>query len=225
MADTNSSPRSSLLSITATLFSAVAFLLSWSAEFGCKFISFVSTSGFKDPVRINFGIWYYQAWTIATSVNGSVIFETCHRYPSTVEIDSAWKAARAFSTLTVIIGGVLLFSTLISACVSPEKRNLTKSEGVGYILCCLFQGLSLLLLNSGVCKDNGLVETLKASMPLIDLDFDDTCSISTGARCAIAATVFYFLAGVASIQADKAEKQEQGNGSDVTEPFIPRENL
>jgi len=62
-------------------------------------------------VKVSFGIWSYQFWTIATSVGGSVIFETCHRYPSSVDIDGAWKAARAFSTCEFALS--LLFDNML----------------------------------------------------------------------------------------------------------------
>ena len=90
--------RSICYSVFTSVFAATAFLLSWAAAFGCSFLSFTSTSGFTRPVTVQFGIWSYQFWTVATSVGGSVLFETCHRYPSDMEVDSYVKSARAFST-------------------------------------------------------------------------------------------------------------------------------
>ena len=107
--------RSVCYSILTSILAATAFLLCWASEFGCNFISFTSTSGnFTEPVKVSFGIWSYQFWTIATSVGGSVIFETCHRYPSSVDIDGAWKAARAFSTCELYVIISLQIFKLIS---------------------------------------------------------------------------------------------------------------
>mmetsp|Transcript_29438 Transcript_29438/g.62493 ORF Transcript_29438/g.62493 Transcript_29438/m.62493 type:complete len:222 (+) Transcript_29438:112-777(+) len=217
---------SALYSILVSIFAATAFLLAWAAEFGCAFISFTSTSGFNQPITVKFGIWTYQFWTIATSVGGSVIFETCHSYPSTVHIDSNWKAARAFSTLAVVFGGIFLFANLITACTSPLRRT-SRAEAPAFIVACFFQGLALLLLNSAACNDNSLVRHLQkdvANLGNTEMEFPDTCSISTGAKCTISAIVFWFLAAMASTMSLRAEKKEEENNV-ITEPLIPGENL
>mmetsp|Transcript_9315 Transcript_9315/g.16536 ORF Transcript_9315/g.16536 Transcript_9315/m.16536 type:complete len:223 (+) Transcript_9315:55-723(+) len=213
-------------SIITSVFAATAFLLSWAAAFGCSFLSFTSTSGFTRPVTIQFGIWSYQFWTVATSVGGSIIFETCHRYPSDMEVDSYLRSARAFSTLALLFGGVFLFSNLIASCISPLRKT-SHLEGSAFLLACLFQGLSLLLLNSVICKDNTLVEQLLNDVVGLGnqgMDFSDTCSVSTGANCTIAAIVFWFLAALTSHMATVAEKRDEESNA-ATEPLLPGENL
>lgn len=213
-------------SILTSILAATAFLLCWSAEFGCAFISFTSTSGFTEPVTVKFGIWSYQFWTVATSVGGSVVFETCHRYPSNVDIDSTWRASRAFTTLALIVGGVFLFYNLISACVSPLRKT-SPVEAPAYLLACFFQGMSLLLLNSSICTDNSLIKTLQlqvAQLGTTGLEFPETCSMSTGANCTIAAIIFWALSALTSTMTVRFEKKE-GGSSDAIEPLIPGENL
>ena len=210
---------------------------------------------------MQFGIWSYQFWTIATSVGGSVIFETCHRYPSSVEVDSNWKAARAFGTckciciqcssygifilvqsthefltrkhssytisVAIIFGGIFLFANLISACMSPLRKT-ARLEAPAFLLAGIFQGLSLLLLNSSLCNNNTLVAALQrdaANLGNVGVEFPDTCSISTGAKCAISAIVFWFVAAITSYVCVKAEKKEEESNAAVTEPLIPGENL
>mmetsp|Transcript_15814 Transcript_15814/g.26989 ORF Transcript_15814/g.26989 Transcript_15814/m.26989 type:complete len:224 (+) Transcript_15814:39-710(+) len=220
-------PSSICYSIITSIFAATAFLLAWAAEFNCAFLSFTSdTSTFSQPITVHFGIWSYQFWTVATSTGGSVIFETCHRYPGDVEVDGSWKAARAFSTLTLIFGGVFLLINLIASCIHPT-RNTSPLESTAFLLASIFQGLSLLLLNSSLCKNNAILYTLQSDMSKLGnpaIEFPETCSLSMGANCAIAAIVFWALAACMSGMSRVAERREKEE-SEITEPFIPGENL
>lgn len=123
------------------------------------------------------------------------VFETSEYYPDNVAVDSNWKAARAFATLVLIIGGILVLNRLYILFVFPDKRIPTIIEVVGYLCCSLFQGLSLLFLKSDACNDNFLMKGL-------GVYFSDTCSMGVGAKCVIAASVFWFLAAVHSHPAE-----------------------
>ena len=120
-------------------------------------------------------------------------------------IDSYWRTARAFSTMAIIIGGVVTFWALLAPCLSPSKRSF-KTFGMAYMICCLFIGLSLLLLNSTACHDNNLIGKLSeqaANSALnVELSFPESCSMGPGANCTIAAVVLWFVAGVASLRAN-----------------------
>ncbi|KAL7525435.1 hypothetical protein ACHAWF_001359 [Thalassiosira exigua] len=72
-----------------------------------------------------------------------------------------------------------------------------------YLLTSLCQGLTLLLLQSNVCKNNTLVQLGRSGIA-----FEDTCSIATGANLCISALVFWAAAGACSLLAYKAEKEE-----------------
>ena len=125
-------------------------------------------------------------------------------------IDSYWRTARAFSTMAIIIGGVVTFWALLAPCLSSSKRSF-KTFGMAYMICCLFIGLSLLLLNSTACHDNNLIGTLSeqaANSALnVELNFPESCSMGPGANCTIAAVVLWFVAGVASIRANPPESE------------------
>ncbi|KAL7545325.1 hypothetical protein ACHAWF_010653, partial [Thalassiosira exigua] len=226
------SRRSICYSILASVVAAAAFLLCWASEFGCTFVSFTSTSGFTEPVPVHFGIWSYQFWSVATSPGGSVVFETCHRYPSSVEVDAHWKAARAFSTLALVVGGIFLFKNLISGCVAPLRRA-SHTEAPAFLFACLCQGLSLLLLRSTMCRDNPLLAQLTKQAEALGnarMDFPETCSLAAGANCAVAAVVLWFFASLLASMAVVAERKEEasngeGGGGRGTEPLIPGENL
>eukprot|EP00985_Skeletonema_marinoi_P019747 scaffold11434_cov115-Skeletonema_marinoi.AAC.2 len=61
--------------------------------------------------------------------------------------------------------------------------------------------------------------------PLESQLFNDTCTLSTGARCCIAAIVFWFLAALASCQATSVEERKgvnnDGGGENLREPLVP----
>ena len=175
-------------------------------------------------------VWSYQFWSIVTSPGSgtTAVYETCHRYPQNMYQDSNWKASRAFATLSIIVGGIALFTNLISACVSPLRKTSRYECGV-FIITAFFQGMSLLLLNSYLCngEDNLLLQQMKdglGNMGNNDLDFQETCSISTGAKCTIAAMVFWLVAGILSrlsfINNKKEEEEGCSNPNTATEPLI-----
>lgn len=211
-------------SIVTSIFAAVAFLLGLEAAISCTFISFHSNSGFSEPVTMRFGIWTWESWTFVTSTGGStVVYETCSHYPSDEKIDSNWKAARAFSTVALVVGGVFLFSNLILSCISSSQNKL-RFEGLCFMLTSIFQGLSLLLLGSVLCNDNDLVIKLSEEINLRDFGMETTCSMHSGANCAITAVVFWFLAGLTSRMASLSEKSEVEKDT-TKEPLISEENL
>ena len=129
--------------------------------------------------------------------------------------------------VAIIFGGVAVFTNLISACVSPLRKT-SKWEAPAFFLAALFQGLSLLVLNSVLCNNNTLVAQLEeeaANLGNRGLAFPDNCSISTGANCAIAAIVFWLVSAVTSRMSVVAEKREEDGSSAGTEPLIPGENV
>ncbi len=221
MAKTKSSISLSLLS---SIFAAIAFFLTWSSIFNCNFVQF--TTDQDTGLSLGFGLWSHSFYTISSSLHGSIIFQACIGYGSTA-IDTSMKAARIFSLLALGFGGTFFFANIISGCVTPNKRlsSYTRSEGVAYLLTSLFQGLSLLLLNSPtVCTNNPLINKLQSEIDArehVQIEFNDTCTISTGARCCIAAIVFWFLAALASCQATSAARKEENDGGDnLRDPLI-----
>ena len=212
------------LSFLSSIFAAVAFFLSWSSAFSCNYVQFTTIQ--DSALSLGFGMWSHNWYAISKSLGGSVIFQFCIGYGS-IAIDSAMKSARVFSILALVLGGTFFFYNLISGCVYPSNKrtNNTRCEGIAYLLTCLFQGLSLLLLNSPtVCTNNPLITQLQSEVEEaknIEIDFNETCTISTGARCCIAAIVFWFLAAVTSCQATSVgRKEEERSEKNLTDPLI-----
>lgn len=198
--------RPTVSSLLPGIIAAFAFIVSLFAGVYCKFISFASTDGGDSPVTLYFGIWYYQGWTVVqNNVQGTMILETCINYPDGTNFDSKWRSAMAFSTMALVIGGVVTFWALLAGCLYPS-RGTYKAGGGAYMLCCLFQGLSLLLLDSNACHNNNLITSLQTQMPDANLTFQSSCSMTTGANCAIAGTVLWFLAAIAAMNVEPPQR-------------------
>lgn len=137
--------------------------------------------------------------------------EACHQYPDYIDLDSTWKAARVFSMLTLVFALFVVFLNMLQSCASdPAKTKTRWLEAPMLLLTALFQGLSLLLLSSSACSNNQMVHELSnVESPMRDIDFQDTCSISTGSKVFISATVFYFLSACHAYFGFKAEKKER----------------
>lgn len=141
--------------------------------------------------------WSYQFWSVVASTDGTFIFESCNGYPSSMVVDSAWKTARAFSVLTFIFALIVFITSVISACVTDSKLYTKAWLAPAYMLTCICQGLTLLVLESSLCNDNMLVKRMGiVSSPVSGIVFPDTCEISTGAQLCISATGKCFMDGI-----------------------------
>ena len=112
----------------------------------------------------------------------------------------------------------------IASSGDPDKPSKRWLEAPLLLLTTLCQGLSLLLLGSNACLDNQMVRNVSiVDSPLIlrDVTFQETCSIGTGTKCLITATVFYFMSFVFAVLGTKAEKAERQSEVEagLTEPL------
>lgn len=127
----------SCLFMAPGLLGALAFIFSGFGGVYCKFISHTSTSGPEQPITVNSGIWYYQGYAVVNStVQGTIVLETCNNYPDDLYLDPKWKSARAFATMTLIIGGCVTFWGLLAGCLYPNKATY-QLGGMLMMLCCL----------------------------------------------------------------------------------------
>ncbi len=117
---------------------------------------------------------------------------TCASYRnSAIFIDRRWNSARYASVLTQIFSGLGFFVSL-----GASKGNI-KALGVASsvaFVACLFEGLTLLFLNSSAC--DYYVYNREGSAVT-------SCTMDQGAKLAIAATVLWFVAAVSLAGAGK----------------------
>jgi len=190
----------------------IAFILCLFGSTWCKFISFTELNNTTDPVTLSYGIWNYLGVSSRQTLSGETVYmESCNYYPdNSVSVDTKWRSARAFSALTVIIGGLVTFWVVLSWCIrsfrGDRAKSLLRCAAMMYMLCCLFQGLTLLLMTSNACYNNGMVgitaTTLKNSVVNFSGEFPTTCAMAGGGKATIAAVVMWFLAALAALKVE-----------------------
>jgi hypothetical protein len=120
----------------------------------CKFVQFVSgAEGPVDPISLHLGYWSYQNFTINNSTNSTEIEEICVLYPvDQIATDTTFKVGRTFNLLALILGVSFIFLDILTGCSSINPRkSFRQGGGVGYLLCSLCSGLSLLILQVSCC--------------------------------------------------------------------------
>lgn len=211
--------------------SLTAFILLFVGT-SCHYVEFPSNTDmmFTDPVSgeetqpasLRFGLWYYQSWN-ATLINPAIYEGSCDLYPQTINVDNNWKAARGFSLIALILAGSLLLLDVFQGCLSTKRNKSYRMGAIGYFICCISAGFTLLLLDSNVCKNNALVEELNRSFDR--LQFQQTCSMGQGAKSTIASVVMFFVAsvGIALLHPAPKEKDQNnrvGNDDGLDEPLF-----
>ena len=229
------------------ILAVIAFILSIFGGAWCKSISFTADEddSTADPVTLSFGIFNYLGYSTRDTISGGTMTtESCNVYPdNTVEIDTKWRSARAFSGLTIIIGGVVTFWVLLSWCARGVHRakSLLRCAGMMYMICCLFQGLTLLFLTSNACNNNGMVGLTASALTNLPVNFSgefpSTCTIASGGKSTIAATVLWFMAALTALHVDPTlsdrnititvesqnvtyTKNKQADGTDVVTEMV-----
>ena len=134
-------------------------------------------------------------------------------------MDSKWKAARAFDAIVLIGGLIYIILGAISSCCGPTKVERPDNiVGVCLLLLSLFSGLTLLVLDSSLCKDNVLLGEISR------FTFNNQCELSTGANCIMSATVFWFVAALCSLMATRGKSEDdEVEGRGTMEPLIDDE--
>jgi hypothetical protein len=209
---------------------------------GCRFIQFdlttnnnsttttstitssTTTTSSQDFITVHFGIWYRQSvelYNYTASGNGYYQVSTCTDYNNDdIDVDSSWMAARAFSTMVLILGGASLLIALVTCCcVGNNSNNNNKCccvpsnidlvNGIIYLFVSLLQGLTLIILSSQLCQNNGdITKMMENGDVIVNNNFPEKCNLSQGAKCTISATVLWFFAGIMSLISYRGERRK-----------------
>jgi len=151
-----------------------------------------------------------KTFSVDESVDDVLLHTTCTQYPEDTDVDASWKAARAFSILASIFGITFGIMNIIAMGYNARPDKSKSVIGPEFVLTALFEGLSLLFLNSNACKNNSMVEdwndNATDNVLHYELEFQGTCRFFFGAICTIVATVLYFAASILSCVARASEK-------------------
>jgi hypothetical protein len=182
----------------------VAIILGTAANFVCETVKFVQVPGNADATL------YVSPWNFRTKgavqVNDEVwVYNTCQYYSSLEDdagfgftVDAKTRTVWAFSIMTPILGGLLICMACLGPCrtVPPSQW---KCLGNLFIILSIFQGLTLLVQSSSICKNNPIMQYLEVADVSLADTFPDTCERATGYILNIVAVVCWFLAGVLAI--------------------------
>lgn len=188
-----------VLPVLVTTLYFTALLLSSYASLSCKFMTcnldFIPINIKIGQTDLNVGPWAFSA----LSGDGDNI--RCLRYPNDfseiyIETDSWWKATRATSVLTIVIGwiGFVVISVAVSRTSAIVSTRFFQILDTYWKVCII--GLAILLI---------ILECVMFSFQSVDMCKDtkmwmrddgeylaaDKCSLSTGAFCSIFAMIFY----------------------------------
>lgn len=108
----------------------LAWICSLVANFTCEFMTLDVTVGIYE-YSLGFGMWSYQGWSYLVQSGNIYYSQTCFQYSDTVDPDSKWKSAQAFS----IIAGTYLFYNRVCFSVETGLHSLIITSP------CLFQSL------------------------------------------------------------------------------------
>ena len=122
---------------------------------------------------------------------------------------------KAFAAVANILGGIGMVTLLfnIRGFVQPEK---IKMCGLFFLLCTLFEGLTLLVLRSNICNETGFFSYIFFLGDVPDIEIESVnCTLTTGSNLAVAGTVLWFIAAQLCLMippikpVDSAEDEEQ----------------
>lgn len=131
--------------------------------------------------------------------------------PGFIFLDAFFRSARAFGIITVAVGFLSMIVLWTSAWKGSSSTNVKRCVGICLMLCCAFEGLTLLILRAGICKSPGDGNAI--------LQTTGKCTVAEGATTIITACVFWFLTGLALIKVppeDESIGEEDGDGDDIS---------
>jgi hypothetical protein len=142
---------------------------------------------------MQFGVFLRKGFVKWEDWNGNhYISKTCVNYDGDdMDPDAKWKTAKAFGIIAIVLGTLL-------PCVGCFMPKFEKPIGACLLLVCLFQGLTLLILESNLCKNNSVITSWNALIPdeAADKRFSTECSRDWGYNCNIACVIFWFISGM-----------------------------
>ena len=155
------------------------------------------------------------------------IGDACVSYPDGSNFDTKWNSAKALAITSWVVGG-LVFCVILAMGCTPQLGRFAKPMGALLLVVTLFQGLTLLILNSEGCDSSKNPVFLE--VPRLYLYYKDECTMGRGSKLNISSTVFWFVAAVLLMvmpPADTTAEDEiaaENAKADVEEPDAPVED-
>lgn len=186
-------------SLFPVLCAMMAIVCSLLGSFWCIMVQYdaIVINGQAAAPTLKFGPWLRQKTSFVTETANDkttlYAYQTCVPYDTDVTIDSKWKAARAFSIITPVMGVVLVGVT----CINPDP-NISRFVGMMIlVLLTLFQGLTFLIFQSSLCQS--IPGTNGPNGYLLYKWYPNGCGFSVGSVATIISVVFWLITGASLI--------------------------
>jgi hypothetical protein len=105
--------------------------------------------------------------------------------------DSNFNMAYTSAFIANVFGGIAFFTLWLAVCCPISQARL-KAVSCTFFIACLFQGFTLLIFQSNVCKKD-FFAVYFPSVETADYVTSVSCSLDTGSNLAVSATVLYFF--------------------------------
>jgi len=176
-------------------------------------------------------IFSVASYILICSLFRSLCLHTGQGYV-TPDLDTKFNAAKAFVIVSAVFGAIAFLSLPAALCCPFEKKRI-KLLSISLFLATLFQGMVFLFQRSSVCSagffapyfegyvDEADLTSIGGNSPVTGV----ACTLSTGSKCAVAATVLYFVGmllapaaippdpiGLAEDDDDEEEEEEEEEG-------------
>jgi len=177
----------------------VAAVCGTAANLYCQSVSFPQTTS---DGSLDVSPYYYRTKDVVEAFGDEWVVQTCRNYRYLdrelgfeYEFDSTAKTVRAFAVMTPVIGGLGLVYAYLAPCL-PHSPAQWKAMVPVFLIACLFQGITLLILKSSICTNNPVVQYLEQESPIVEKTLEEDCEKGTGYILNIIGVVFWFLAGI-----------------------------
>ncbi|KAL7555358.1 hypothetical protein ACA910_007087 [Epithemia clementina (nom. ined.)] len=170
--------RAVFVALIPALLATIAFVCSFLFSFWCESIKFQAKEPLIPTVQrddLHFGPWYQLQVTVDEIDVGPEYaqFTTkseCIDWQFDPDIDSKWKAVRAFTIINGILGGFLTLPLWF------------------------IPGLTFLIFQSNACNANAAIQNFEARFN--SYFFEDKCSWDAGSTANVISVLLWFLTGV-----------------------------
>lgn len=165
-----------------------------------------------DPLVIYAGMWTFRTNEMTSdplSSSSSSSASVCHTYQSLLEAgfdydtDAKTRFVMAFAIITPIIGGLALFLACAGPCCCNVTTSRWRAMGGIFLLSGLFQGFTLVVMQSSICNDNPVIQYYEEYDLVLWNSFGSggggECKGYTGYHLSIAAVALWLLAGTAAL--------------------------
>jgi hypothetical protein len=207
------------------IFATVALTFGLYANFSCDSVYFPTIVGdSSNSPAIVAGMWGYRTTEVTglSYINGQTTVwyrNTCSNYDTLeddtdginfqFELDERTKTLQMVAVAIAAIGSISLLLSCLSSCLfcgMMKSSSAWKIVSAVFLLCCILQGCSLLLIDSTICTDNPVIQFLQDESPnvLKTLQNPYQCERTYGYNLNITSVVFWFCSVVLTFLASSS---------------------